>query len=163
MLDSVTLEDAVETCMPYGVSGHERQIKYQNIKLNLIAAKAVAFADIEPGSMPQAMGLIYQYIQRELERTVVVNALREIMTEEKANALVNQAASMVNAAMIKGGIDLNAQKMDWNVRKEGNGVQMNVDSAMIERFKRDGIDTLRPVIFRMTPIENVWAVVGIKP
>ncbi len=63
----------------------------------------------------------------------------------------------------KGGIDLNTAKTDFSVQKEGAGVQMTVDAAMIERIKREGIDSLRPVIHQITPIESIWPILGIPP
>ena len=69
----------------------------------------------------------------------------------------------------KGGIDLDTTKMDMNIRKEGNGVEMTVDLAlpgrqagMIERVKRDGIQSLTPIIYSITPIMSIWPLVGLK-
>ena len=39
---------------------------------------------------------------------------------------------------------------------------MTIDSAMIERIKREGIDSLTPVIFRITPIQSIWPIVGLQ-
>ncbi len=66
------------------------------------------------------------------------------------------------AQMAKGGIDLNTSGMKWNVRKEDNGVEMNNDPAMIERIRREGIDSLSPVIFRITPVTSIWPLVGLQ-
>lgn len=60
-----------------------------------------------------------------------------------------------------GGIDLNAEKINWNIRKDGNGVEMNVNPALIERIKREGIESLTPVILRITPITSVWSLIGL--
>ncbi len=64
-----------------------------------------------------------------------------------------------------GGIDLDTSKgMNWQINKEGQGVTMTVDPAMIERIKRDGIDFLKPVIFNVTPLStnNVWPLLGLE-
>jgi hypothetical protein len=64
--------------------------------------------------------------------------------------------------VIRGGIDLNTSNgMQWKVSKEGQGVQMNIDPAMLERIRREGIDSLSPVIFRITPIRSIWPLVGL--
>ncbi len=60
-------------------------------------------------------------------------------------------------AAAKGGIDLTARDAEIRVSKQGTGVQMSVDPALIERIKRDGIQRLRPVIFRITPITSIWS------
>jgi hypothetical protein len=63
----------------------------------------------------------------------------------------------------KGGIDLNtANGMRWTDNKDGVGVQMNVDPAMVERVRREGVDWLAPDILRMTPIASVWPLVGMQ-
>ena len=63
----------------------------------------------------------------------------------------------------KGGIDLNTSNgMQWKVSKDGAGVEMNIDPAMIERVRREGIDSLSPVIFRITPVTSIWPLVGLQ-
>ncbi len=61
-----------------------------------------------------------------------------------------------------GGIDLNSNNIHWNIRKDGNGVELNIDPAMIERIKREGIDSLSPVIFRITPVTSIWRLAGLQ-
>jgi|GEM_PF-5947592 len=61
-----------------------------------------------------------------------------------------------------GGIDLNANNINWKVRKDGKGVEMDIDPAMIERIRSVGIESLTPVIFRVTPVVSVWPLVGMK-
>jgi hypothetical protein len=63
----------------------------------------------------------------------------------------------------QGGIDLNTSNgMQWKVSKDGQGVEMNINPAMIARIRREGIDSLSPVIFRITPITNIWPLVGLQ-
>jgi len=72
-------------------------------------------------------------------------------------------AVLVNDSFVKGGIDLNTTNgMQWKVSKDGNGVEMNIDPAMIERIRREGIDSLMPVVLRMTPIASIWPLVGLQ-
>jgi len=61
-----------------------------------------------------------------------------------------------------GGIDLNTQSINWKISKDGKGVEMNIDPAMIERVRREGIDSLSPVIFRITSITSIWPLVGLQ-
>ena len=52
-----------------------------------------------------------------------------------------------------GGIDLNTTSgMGWKIIKDGSGVEMNIDPAMVESIKRHGVESLSPVILRVTPI-----------
>ncbi len=77
--------------------------------------------------------------------------------------LENVRAEISDMAMTaaKGGIDLNAGNMKWSIRKDGTGVEMNIDPAMIERIKREGIESLTPVIFRITPVVSIWPLMGL--
>jgi hypothetical protein len=64
---------------------------------------------------------------------------------------------------LRGGIDLNTTNgMQWKVSRDGRGVEMNIDPAMIERIRREGIDSLSPVILRMTPVTSIWSLMGLQ-
>jgi len=82
----------------------------------------------------------------------------------KVNFLIDiKQSSKNNNPAMRGGIDLNTSNgMQWKVSKDGQGVEMNVDPAMIARIQREGIDSLSPVIFRITPVANVWSLVGLQ-
>jgi len=82
---------------------------------------------------------------------------------------IDQVFILTDKAMIKpdiwhqGGIDLNTSSgMQWKVSKDGRGVEMNIDPAMIARVRREGIDSLTPVVFRITPITSIWSFVGLQ-
>ena len=73
------------------------------------------------------------------------------------------ALANVTKPWVQGGIDLNTSNgMQWKFSKEGRGVEMNIDPAMMARIKREGINSLSPVIFRITPIANIWPLVGLQ-
>jgi len=38
---------------------------------------------------------------------------------------------------------------------------MIVNPALIERIKRQGIAWLKPVIFKVSPIANIWSMLGL--
>jgi hypothetical protein len=63
---------------------------------------------------------------------------------------------------VNGGIDLSTSGMNWKVSKDGKGVEMTIDPAMIEKFKREGISSLTPYVFSITPIVSIWPLVGLK-
>ena len=66
---------------------------------------------------------------------------------------------------IKGGIDFTQEGMDWKTRKEGLGVEMTVDPALIARVRHEGVEFLVPKILRVTPMTMaaVWQLAGIEP
>ncbi len=98
-----------------------------------------------------------------LEKLEAINGLEGFLFDQ---AMVNKRAAdkfPVEARRSKnGGIDLNTNNIQWGIHKDGNGVEINVDPAMIERIRREGIDSLSPVIFRITPVTNIWPLVGLQ-
>ncbi len=92
----------------------------------------------------------------KLERMGTIDQLvRHIIGKTNAKKRVDRA--------MNGGIDLNTSHgMRWKVSKDGSGVEMNIDPAMIERIRREGIDSLSPVIFKITPISNIWPLAGLQ-
>ena len=62
----------------------------------------------------------------------------------------------------EGGINLDADHMDLSISHDGQGVEMNIDPAMIARFRRDGITSLTPRINSITPITSIWTFVGLQ-
>jgi hypothetical protein len=72
--------------------------------------------------------------------------------------LSNGAAQRLDKAMpahVKGGIDLDLQRAAAVV-KEGQGVEMTMDPALIEQIRREGLDGLVPVIHQITPLHSIW-------
>jgi len=67
---------------------------------------------------------------------------------------------MVSIPGRRGGIDLTRENI--KVNEEGAGVEMNINPAMIARFKQEGINSLSPVVFKITPIASIWTLVGLK-
>ena len=63
----------------------------------------------------------------------------------------------VMAVQPTGGIDLDRNKMQMNVHKKDNGVQMTFDKGLVERIKRDGFDGLEFTIQSIKPVANLPA------
>jgi len=80
---------------------------------------------------------------------------------QRTLAVVDQAA-LAKAPFTRGGIDLNTSRgMQWKVSRDGKGVEMIIDPALIEQVRREGIDSLTPVVLKMTPVESIWPLVGL--
>jgi len=62
-----------------------------------------------------------------------------------------------------GGIDLNMSHADTGDIKDGQGVAMTMDAAMIERIKQQGVESLTPVIVTMTRLSSIWPLTGLSP
>jgi hypothetical protein len=59
-----------------------------------------------------------------------------------------------------GGIDLNASKLD--LQKTGSGIEIKFDPATIEQFKLGNFNGIVPVITGITPIANIYPLLGLK-
>jgi len=76
--------------------------------------------------------------------------------------IINNMVLVMDPAMeaSPGGIDLNTSNgMQWNVSKEGQGVEMIINPTMLARIKEQGIESLSPVIFKITPVQDIWSLV----
>ncbi len=63
---------------------------------------------------------------------------------------------------IKGGIDLDTAAMKWIVRKDGQGVEVKVDPAMVQRILTEGVNSLSPVIIKIEPVMNIRPLLGLE-
>jgi hypothetical protein len=96
-------------------------------------------------------------------KTIVENVDATEIFKIRDAAMRSDRAAIVHTNAFPGGIDLNTSNgMQWKVSKDGSGVEMTVDPAMIERIRHIGIDWLSPVIFKMTPVTSVWPLVGLQ-
>ena len=61
-----------------------------------------------------------------------------------------------------GGIDLNAKKMDLDVAKDGNGVEMQFDPAMVAEFQKGDFTGVEGVILNIIPIASPLPLLGLE-
>ena len=66
-----------------------------------------------------------------------------------------------NFKVVDGGIDLNVKKMDLDVAKDGKGVEMNFDPAMVAEFRKGNFTGVEGIILKIVPIENPLALLGL--
>lgn len=78
-----------------------------------------------------------------------------------ANTPLTKASNQVMPT--QGGIDLKQTLENTAVTKDGLGVQMQLDPAMLQRIKREGIQSLTPVIYQIAPVGNIWDLLGLTP
>jgi len=97
----------------------------------------------------------------ETNELYAINISLESVSYSIPDSAITDRAALAQAP---GGIDLNTSNgMQWKVSKDGKGVEMDIDPALIERIKREGIDSLTPVIFRVTPVVSIWPLLGLEP
>ena len=120
---------------------------------------------IKPNGKPVLLVLFPEYLMIEDPKEVLTDMFtaylehlhNKLTSRSKDKAQIGKTESSVN-----GGIDLNTAGMNWKISKDSKGVEINIDSAMIERVRREGIDSLSPVIFRITPVTSIWPLVGLQ-
>ncbi len=90
----------------------------------------------------------------------VKEAVESVRSDGRINQdIVNEILAKWDYAQLstRGGIDLNTSNgMRWKSTKEGNGVEIDVDPAMLARIREHGIDSLSPFVFRITPVIDFW-------
>ncbi|MBF0619317.1 MAG: hypothetical protein HQL19_04035 [Candidatus Omnitrophica bacterium] len=59
-----------------------------------------------------------------------------------------------SAMLTPGGIDLNVRKMSLDISKDGKGVAMSFDPAMVAEFQKGNFTGVAGVILRIVPIQN---------
>jgi acyl carrier protein len=80
----------------------------------------------------------------EFKSIKILNTLKEIERVSKRKSK--------DAAQVTGGIDLDRAKMQMNVGKQGSGVQMQFDTAMIQKIKQEGFDGVEFKINSIVPV-----------
>ena len=75
---------------------------------------------------------------------------------------LSNPAMFVQARDTKGGIDLNADQMRMDTRVQGEGVEMKVDQAMIERIRHEDFEGLNFSIQSISPITNLPLLLGLS-
>lgn len=99
------------------------------------------------------------------ETALVKTAIRKfrIQIEFNKEALKwNLVDNAMGTDFTKGGIDLNREQMQMNVQKEGKGVQMQFDPAILERIKKEGFEGLEFKIQSIQPVSNLSHFLGIE-
>jgi malate synthase len=83
---------------------------------------------------------------------------------QRIHDLMTQGGKLIGdkAMTTPGGIDLSTNGMQWKVTKDGRGVEMDINPALVARIQREGINWLSPVIFKVTPVTSVWPLVGLQ-
>ncbi len=113
---------------------------------------------------PKRIDFIMNDLKEALESPVPVYFYGgfRLASEDKISVEPDKAMAVRNIPSAPGGIDLNTSNgMQWKVMKDGNGMEMNLDLSMIERFRQEGIESLSPVIIRMAAVTNTQLLAGL--
>jgi hypothetical protein len=61
-----------------------------------------------------------------------------------------------------GGIDLNAKNMGLDIAKDGKGIQMKFDPAMVAEFQKGNFAGVEGIILRIVPIQSPLPILGLE-
>ncbi len=61
-----------------------------------------------------------------------------------------------------GGIDLNSKNMSLDVAKDGQGIEMKFDPAMVAEFQKGNFTGVEGVILRIVPIQSPLLILGLE-
>lgn len=61
-----------------------------------------------------------------------------------------------------GGIDLNAKNMGLDIAKDGKGIQMKFDPAMVAEFQKGNFSGVEGIILRIVPIQSPLPMLGLE-
>ncbi|MBF0479306.1 MAG: hypothetical protein HQL26_07460 [Candidatus Omnitrophica bacterium] len=126
--------------IPVGMAGLENTMSWQSI----------------PAS-PSALYLDFHGIDADLVKI----KSGQTWSSESSVRFVNKAAAKGDEAMVNGGIDLNAKNMGLDISKEGKGVQMTVDPAMVAEFQKGNFTGVEGIILRIIPIQSPLPIMGL--
>jgi len=57
-----------------------------------------------------------------------------------------------------GGIDLTPRNMAMDITKEGKGIEMTLDPAMLAEFQKGNFTGVQGIILRIVPIQNLESI-----
>jgi hypothetical protein len=134
----------------------EVRIKYIQERRYLEEGDYLYVGDYRIEIMPSAYEAYKAFFKSLEDRDRKLDFAMGARINKKRKILKNKAQ-----ISMPGGIDLNTNAMAWEVSKEGRGVEMTIDPAMLARIKRQGIDSLSPVIFKIAPVVSIWSLVGL--
>ncbi|NTV29284.1 MAG: hypothetical protein HGA80_04300 [Candidatus Omnitrophica bacterium] len=63
---------------------------------------------------------------------------------------------------MNGGIDLNAKNMGLDVAKDGKGIEMKFDPAMVAEFQKGNFAGVEGIILRIVPIQSPLPILGLE-
>jgi len=86
----------------------------------------------------------------------------QVVKNKKPELFSSSAVSRGDNAMkAPGGIDLNAKNMGLDIAKDGNGIEMKFDPAMITEFQEGNFSGVQGIILRIIPIQSPLPILGL--
>ncbi len=111
---------------------------------------------------------VWRVLQEELpNRFDGIKRFEKAVVDPRSGTITFTYSVLSNPAMSvpspTGGIDLKDAAKNTNVSKVGQGVEFELNAALIARIRKEGIESLTPVILKVEPVTNIGALVGLSP
>ncbi len=93
-----------------------------------------------------------------------VNYLSDAVAQGVSQLISNMAEPLKDDKAMKapGGIDFNAKNMGLDVTKDGKGIEMKFDPAMVAEFQNGNFAGVEGVILRIVPIQSPLPMLGLE-
>ncbi|MBF0387749.1 MAG: DHH family phosphoesterase [Candidatus Omnitrophica bacterium] len=113
--------------------------------------------------------MTYRYgmsFQLDMSNDWLVTRASELLSAMKSAITGDDKAQNDNlapadaSALPPGGISLNGQKMDIDLAKDGNGIEMKFDPAMVAEFRRGDLPGVQGIILRVIPLASPFQLLG---
>ncbi len=81
-------------------------------------------------------------------------------SKNRISAILNEDTTTDRAQLSEvGGVDMN----DIEIKKQGSGVDVQFDPAMLQNIIHQGVDGFVPVIIKLTPLNSIMPFLGLEP
>jgi len=121
------------------------------------------FADLIPDSLT-AVAFVLD-IEVEFKINIPDDDAAKLETLADLVKYVEDHTRRANPAMntnVRGGIDLNAKNMGLDVDRQGQGVAMNFNQAMVAQFQNGNLTGVDGIILRIVPMDSPLPMLGLE-
>jgi hypothetical protein len=113
--------------------------------------------------------LIPNIVQNTVDKKLAARLEKNVLTyirqyndvKDAAMAIPGQEHPVDKAAVSPGGIDLNGSRLELNIQKQGAGVGINFDPALIKRFENSDFKGFMPIIINISRITDISSLLGL--
>ncbi len=113
------------------------------------------------------MGLFYKdedagsHFNQKINPVVAAELIYVTEKDPQDHTKIRMRSAFDNATVVDGGIDINSNNLSLDVAREGRGVEMALDPAMVAQFERGDFSGVVPVILNITPISSPLPLLGL--
>jgi len=134
-----------------------KKLTYQLVKRENGSGQTI---EINKGTKTDQFGFDMELADDHIVIDKNLGLTNRLVSISKIDKAMNTPMAVKESSWTRGGIDLNASK--FNLERQGSGVDIQFDPITIARFKQGDFDGIVPVITRITPMANIFPLLGLK-